>query len=369
MGKSTFFKKKQVYGLLIIVIFFAGIWFSRHYFRPTACANQTPTSPHRTSKKSSLHTIETRWLGTSSPTFALRHSCLQEYPIFGTFNKKYFQNNIIPNRSISYRYTPENQVEGSELKNLIEGLIEEIRQKKKKFSEFKVLRESDFNRKNDSGLIILKCKKYPFVVKVFMETPCTFVRYKSKGIIPKLFFYMSGGVNRHLLGFTRIKNLENIRKKIAASSIWSNKVTFPRKWFYLPSKTKWIEITGYNIEKKNNQRIVIPGTYCIVADWIDATRITSVFSKKDRKQTIELCSYLDLAIDPHIDNFMIERSSGKFAIVDTEHFLTVAGMKKKKKFSSHFSWLADLAVSCIKAILFCGPKKQTEEASETELLY
>ena len=87
---------------------------------------------------------------------------------------------------------------------------------------------------------------------------------------------------------------------------------------------------------------------------------------------MRLCNYLDLVIDPHIDNFLIERNTGKIAIVDTEHFLSVVGMKKKKKFTGYFSWGLHLAMKCAKEMFFKNKLErrlaQLQE-SETELRY
>ena len=328
-------------------------------------------SVHRPTSKS-IPRIETRWKGQKSPVYVLRNSHLEEYAIFKTFNKEYFFNNLLPEKAISYRYEKEKSVNGSELQKLINNLLQEVEQNKKRYTDFDILRKRDFNRKKKSGLLILKCKHHPFVVKVFIENPETFVMHKSKGLVPGFFFYMAGGINRHLLGFTRVKNLENIQEKISKDPLWSKHVTLPRKWFFLPKQSRWIDINGFNIGAKNKQHIVIPGTYCVVSDFVDAKRRASVFRREDRRICMRLCNYLDLVIDPHIDNFLIERNTGKIAIVDTEHFLSVVGMKKKKKFTGYFSWGLHLAMKCAKEMFFKNKLErrlaQLQE-SETELRY
>ena len=79
---------------------------------------------------------------------------------------------------------------------------------------------------------------------------------------------MGGGVNRHLSGFTRIKNAQAFKEFITKNPYWQSRVDMPRKWFWLPCNTRWITIAGANIGKYKQVSIDIPGTYCIVADAI-----------------------------------------------------------------------------------------------------
>ena len=85
----------------------------------------------------------------------------------------------------------------------------------------------------------------------------------------------------------------------------------PRKWFWLPSNTRWITIAGSNIGKYKQVSIDIPGTYCIVADAIDIERIMTLTNEDDRIESIALCNTAKFMVDPHIDNFMIEKEDKK----------------------------------------------------------
>ena len=79
-----------------------------------------------------------------------------------------------------------------------------------------------------------------------------------------------------------------------------------------------------------------------------------------------------LAIDPHIDNFLVERGTKKLAIIDTEHFLTLVGFKKKVQFNGYLSWGTHLAMKCAKAIFFRSKKGRKHARlvkAETELQY
>ncbi|EKD29055.1 MAG: hypothetical protein ACD_79C00096G0002 [uncultured bacterium] len=170
--------------------------------------------------------------------------------LFKTFDKKFFNNNMPPEK-ITYRYDKTKSVSKKELNTQLQNLIEEIYNKKKQYKYFKILKQANFNRRKKSGLLILKFKDYPFIVKVFMENPKSFVSPYSKGLCPLLFFNMSGGMCRHLLGFTRIKNLHDLQNKILQDPKWSKKTIFPRKWYLLPKDPKYIKIIGTNFDNKN----------------------------------------------------------------------------------------------------------------------
>src|SRR5262249_53722005 len=131
-----------------------------------------------------------------------------------------------------------------------------------------------------------------------------------------------------------------------ACSPWAGYVDIPRKWYHIPPGEKWIEIKGDNIEGKNNLITQFPGTYAIIADAIEAERILSLFDPDDKKIALDICNYLELWIDPHMKNFMIEKGTKKFIIVDTEHFPSSVGLKEKVAFDSYAAWYIYLAGKC-----------------------
>jgi hypothetical protein len=65
-------------------------------------------------------------------------------------------------------------------------------------------------------------------------------------------------------------------------------------------------------------------------------------NKTDRKWALELSYFLDLRIDPHINNFLIEKSTQKIVIVDTEHFPSMIGLRKPVTFKSYLTWYRQL---------------------------
>jgi hypothetical protein len=288
--------------------------------------------------------INARW-ADGSTVHSLKKYHLEEYALFQLFDKKYFEEHMLPSYPIASRYDPEKTVHPLILQQLIEGLLAEISDGKKSYTHFLVLQSKDYNFKKGRGLLIVKFKDYPFVVKLFVETPDSFVSPFDKGMEPIFFFFMGGGVNRHLTGFTRIKNREIIKEKLAQSP-WADKVDIPRKWHWVPRGTRWIEIEGINIGNKPHQKIQFPGTYCIIADAIDAERNLSLLNESDKKLALEICNYLNLWIDPHMKNFMYEKGSGKFVIVDTEHFPSAVGLHEKITFDNYSNWYLHLAGKC-----------------------
>ena len=168
--------------------------------------------------------------------------------------------------------------------------------------------------------MIVKFKDYPFVTKLFIETPDSFMSPFDKGIAPIFFFFMGGGVNRHMSGFTRIKNREIILEQ-AFTFTMGRPDGYPSQMaFSYPSNISWIEIKGTNIGDHKNITIQFPGTYCIIADAIEDEREFLLFNPDDKKMALKICNYLNLWIDPHMKNFMFEKNTNKFIIVDTEHF-------------------------------------------------
>jgi hypothetical protein len=289
-------------------------------------------------------TITTEWdkRTTGEKIYMLKDSHLELYPLFQTFDKKHFKNNAFPDGTVSIRNQPKQSIVGSEFKKDIAHLFKEVCAKKKKFKDFEILKKRDFNFHKQAGLIVVKHKKHPFVVKLFMETPRSFVRPYNKGFEPHCIFVISGGATRHLLGFTRIKNALSLQNRLEESSYWSKKVTLPRKWFWVPDNHRWIRLDGYGIGNHKKITTHMPGVYAIVADYIDAEREFKISNKKDRRIAIDLSNYFLCRIDPHINNFLEEKGTGKIAIIDTEHFPTMGGFKERPRMTSYTSWYLHL---------------------------
>lgn len=309
-------------------------------------------------KDPSMPSIVTHWAHDKSHINFLQSPYLESYPFFEIFDRKYFDSHFLPRGSITFRNHPDQSVDSNILASMMDKLIEEVNLKKNSYTHFNILRDSNFNRRKKSGLLIVKCKKYPFVVKLFMETPDMFVRPHKKGFYPALFYFMGGGVNRHLSGFTRITNAENFKEAISKNAYWSKHVDIPRKWYWAPKNCGWITITGSNIGKHKTISIDIPSTYCIVADLIDIERRMTLVNKEDRIESLALCNMVKFSVDPHIDNFMIERNTKKIVLVDTEHMPTMVGFKKEVgTYTSQITWYIDLSLKCIEDMFFRDKSK------------
>lgn len=314
-----------------------------------------------------LPTITTSWLNDNKK-YVLSDSHWELYPIFKLFDEHFFNNHLLPQDDIFFRNSTYEKIRPQLINHMIEELIEEIKQQKKQYTHFSVLQKKDFNRKRGCGLLILKCKQYPFVVKMFIETPKSFIDPWCKGREPVFFFYMGGGVNRHLTGLTRIKNLTMINEKIKNNSHWNTFISTPRKWYWLPKDPQWIAIHGKNIGPEKNIYTKIPGIYAIVADYIEKEKGFSLGNPHDRTVALSLCNGLDMLIDPHIQNFFIEKNSRKIVIVDTEHFPTVVGFKEKKAFHNYLSWYLSLAGKCAKDMFF-RTKNERKDAQLSSSIY
>ncbi len=328
--------QKKKHSILLVSLCIATIIQGRSVHRP---------------KDPSLPTITTSWQ-EDSQYFTLADSHWEPYPLFSLFDRSFFNKRLLPTGTLSFRNNKTEHVTTVHLNTLIEQLLDEIKQQKKKYTHFTVLQKKDFNRRRGCGLIILKFNNYPFVLKFFIETPDSFINPWYKGREPVFFFYMGGGVNRHLTGLTRIKNLELINKKLKKNTYWNHRVSTPRKWYWLPKNSKWIHIQGKNIGNKKEQKTKIPGIYGIIADYIESDSALSLMNPYDRKTALTLCNDLGMIIDPHIQNFFVEKATKKLVIVDTEHFPTVVGFKEEKTFNNYFEWYLRLSAKFAKNFFF-----------------
>jgi hypothetical protein len=312
-----------------------------------------PRSIHRVSSRP-MPCIVTQWIDedASRPkTYRLHHNNLEVGPIFNQYDRDYFLDHLLPDDEILSRLPPTNAdhpVFGIHLQELLEDLIKEIHSldyRRSEYQHFIVLKQRDFNPKTHAGLIILKFKHYPFVVKLFMETPATFVTPFSKGFEPMIFFIMGGGINRYLSGFSRLKNAERIREIVAESPTWKDRIDVPRKWFWKPKDQKWFEVRSEHLGTHEHY-VKLPSIYAIVCDAIDIETTLDIFDADHRKLGMELSHFLGVRIDPHITNFVIEKNTQKIIIVDTEHFPTMVGLREPLEFDSYPEWYLRLMQKC-----------------------
>jgi hypothetical protein len=264
-------------------------------------------------------------------------------PIFTSFNEPYFNSHHIPADTIPAKNDPNTLYDCRTINKQITHLLSEIKKGKKRYAYFDILKDKNFNHSQRCGLIILRFKNYPLVLKLFMETPKTFIDPYCKGFENQFFFYMSGGMNRYFLGFTRVKNLEMVKEQIENNARWKDLVMLPRKWYWKPKKTRWIEVKGKNIGDTKEITTQMPSVYAIIADELDTKEDAPLLSSKEKSKLImELCMDLRLFVDPHADNFVIkaipDSTDYSINIVDTEHFPSVVGLKEEPTFTNHLEW-------------------------------
>lgn len=312
--------------------------------------------------------LTAQWSGDTKNIYTITDSHLEEYPLFVVYNEHYFNQHRLPMTDIPYRYNPNQKVSGACLDQLIENLLVEIQSGKRKYCDFILLQDKDFNHKKAAGLAVFRFKDYPFILKLFIETPHSFVDPWIKGFLPVWFFYMAGGGNRHITGLTRIQNKIVISNKLSRIPKWAQFVDTPEKWFWTPRDEKWITLTGYNIGGKEVITTNIPGTYAIIAEAIEQSEEKTIFDRHKRKIALELCNTLDLFIDPHIDNFMIEKGTNKLVIIDTEHFPTLVGLKEKASYKTYVRWYLGLMQKATYDIFFRDKKARKEAQSKVSEL-
>jgi len=304
---------------------------------------------------SSLAKISAKWSGElQEHTFIDSH--IRELPIFKTYNENYFKSKILPKGKISFKYESEKFVESVKLDRIIENFLQEIQNKKNKFKDFVPLKRRDFNKFTNCGLNVMKFKNYPFVLKIFTETPESLTDPYSKAFQERGVFVLGGSL-RHVMGFTRVRNIDLIKEKIEKDPYWSKRIDLPRKWFWLPKNPKYIEISGLNIGNKKKQKIIIPATYGIICDEI---RSDIKNNSPYKQEFLNLCTFLDYTLDANPKNFKID-ANGTMVIIDTEHFTTLIGIQKKiKHFYSYVDWYLTIASKYIKEN-FMSPKNYRYE--------
>lgn len=295
-----------------------------------------------------------------SKTYKLRSRHLRRKTLFKSFGNSNFKKYALPHGNIEFR-KEHKFVHSDIIKEHNEILLKEIAEGKKTFTHFKVLKDSDFNYNNLSGLMILKYKEYPFVLKLFIEHPHTFVEPFNKGFQASGLFVLNGNM-RHLSGFTRIHNLEAARKALAKDAQYRYYLDFPRKWYWLPQSQPYLTINWHDEYHNNHETIKIPGIYGIICDFIEAdTKIQQQEIHTLRQISIDVGNYLHNILDSHVDNFVPEKNSNKIVIIDTEHFPTMVGLEKEMNSNGYIQWYIELGAQYIKTAFLRTKQKRIED--------
>lgn len=92
-------------------------------------------------------------------------------------------------------------------------------------------------------------------------------------------------------------------------------------------------------------------------------------NKENRKFALNFSYKLENRLDPHIDNFMIEKDTGKIVIIDTEHFPSMVGLKEVTHFKSYAQWYMKLAAKGVRDSFFRHKKlRRDHQFSKTTAL-
>jgi len=299
-----------------------------------------------------LAQIITKW-EDSNTTYSTKAYDFESSTLFKLFDYEYLKQHTLPDGPISFKYTPTKSVDGTVLKKKITALIDHLNKRRslKNIPDFKVLKKNNYNTRNRTGALILAFKDLPFVVKVFSETPYTFVRPRFRDLEQRCLFKLSGGVSRYLTGFTRIKNLDFIREHIQNNPTWNTTVDTPRKWFWIPPQARWFELKGINVNGIPEQTISYPSTYVTIADKIEIERTFTLNDAEDRHLVMGFTTGIGEYPDPNISNYVIDKK-GHIMFLDSEHFPSNLGMREPFDYKTHGTWYNHLIKKFFKDVYF-----------------
>jgi len=342
-------KTKKALSLGILLLFTA-ITLPRSIFRPVD--HHTPYIIVKTSDPK----FTQEWTKQKpKKSYILQSDYLQLTPIFTTFNPVLFKEFQIPkDEEIPFRQDQTLSVKGKILSDLAETAVAELKAGAKELTHFDILKKRDFNYRNKSGLIVLKYKKYPFVLKLLVEHPHTFVDPFSKSFETGCMFVIGGNL-RHLSGFTRIPNLHFTRDLLYQDKTYRALLDFPRKWFWAPKKNAYLDIQWKHVLNKQNIKASIPCIYGVICDFIIPHEDQPV--KNLKRLSIEISNHLNFLLDPHEGNAVREKVTDKIVIIDTEHFPTMLGLKTKMYAKNYLNWLLQLGGRYVET-KFCRNKEE-----------
>ncbi len=296
-------------------------------------------------------------------SYARSSSHYKKHPIFTIFDYRFFLDHHVPAEGIPH---PDGSCMVS--KTTIDSLIYEIVTALKEGCPLEpyctIIRDANFNYTTLCGLIMVKLNNYPLIVKLFRETPESFVSPFSKGFEPTTFFFMSGGSNRHIAGLTRIPNRYHLLSLIKADKKWLSIVRIPRKWYWSPQPIEWLYVDGYHLDAGSPLHTKIPALYAVIADYIDTPPETKLGIEAQKDIIMDLCCVCSLHLDPHMKNFIIgtqpESDIPTITIIDTEDHSVMTGITEPITYTNHLEWYAMLTKKFLKDLLFNIKQDYTE---------
>lgn len=293
-------------------------------------------------------------------SYTLKSSFLRLNPIMRGFDVNFFKQFYLPQGQIKLRNQP-GFINSKDLSNLASELIEKIKIGHRKFKHFIILKDKDFNYKTLSGLIILKFKDYPFVIKLSIEHPYTMVRPYSKNYQTDSIFVMGGNL-RHLSNFTRISNLERIKNILKFNPFYLQSLNFPRKWYWKPDRGSHdLKITWSCAG--NTKEILLPCVYATISDFIDTTNIQP--QQELNKLAMQIAIDTGFLIDPHAGNLVLEKNTNRYALIDTEDFRMMLGLNKSMRAKKYIGWYIEMIGNFLN--VYCCRSK-SERSKQCQLI-
>lgn len=342
--------------ILLLTSQFSSILLARSIHRA-----QNPTIPYITVTASNQNYAEALVKSQKKPKInKFQNKFLRLKTLKKPFENSNFKKHSLPYGYIKFRKTDES-VHSNLLKEQNELVLQEILQGKKSFTDFIMLADDDFNYKSFSGFIVLKYKQFPFVLKLFIEHPHTFVDPLNKGFKASCLFILNGNM-RHLSGFTRIHNLEAAKKALSKDAQYRYYLDFPRKWYWIPESQPYLTIDWHDEYNNHHEQIKLPGIYGIVCDYIETdTKIQQQEIHTLRQISVDVGNYLHNIIDSHVDNFVPEKNSNKIVIIDTEHFPTMVGLDKEMSANGYIQWHLELTGKYLKTAYLRPKQKRIQD--------
>lgn len=274
-------------------------------------------------------------------------------PIKQAFDQDFFKEHYLPENEVLHFRNASGKINTDTLDRLAQSLVAEIKAGQTVFTNFKILKDRDFNYNKLSGLLVVKYNDYPFVLKIAIEHPHTMIDPYSKSA-EATFIFIFGGNIRHLSNFTRISNLENIKKILMFNPYYLDNIDFPRKWYWQPKNNYNLEIIWHASPYKSEEKFSIPSIYAVISDYID---IDPTYPQQElNKIAMKISTDTEFLIDPHAGNTVVEKGSTKYTMLDTENFRIMTGLDHTMSSTKYFSWYLELATSCLKT--YAGRSKK-----------
>lgn len=321
----------------------------------TGCGRHYTT--HRSPLRKPSQQIPTIVVSDDMNPHSYARSCnhYKKDPIFTVFDYQFFLDHQVPTTGITTG-NEKPMVKKKKLDKILHNILFALKEQNSPLPHCTIMHDRNFNYTTQCGLIILKLHDYPLVIKLFKETPESFVSPFTKGFEPTTFFFMSGGSNRHIAGLTRIPNRLRLLAQIEQSEQWKDRVIIPRKWYWTPQPIEWLRIDGYHLDAKTNLHTEIPATYAVIADYVAAEQTTSLDPEMQKDLIMDLCTLCSLHLDPHMKNFVISTKPDSeipiITIIDTEDHACMTGLTEPVTYTTHIEWYTVLTRKFLKDLLF-----------------